>query len=112
MQTRSEPRTNTANDRSFRSWSASRPSTSRTVTFRPSDLGGVWGSAKEKTPRTAEQTAAILRGVAVASSFKNPTRRPARIQPTVPKTRMAGNCFSGLVIWLKEMAFTRARVGL
>ncbi len=38
--------------------------------------------------------------------------RPATIQPMVPKTRTAGNCFSGLAIWLKATAFTRASVGL
>ena len=30
----------------------------------------------------------------------------------VPNTRMPGNCFSGLFIWLKEIAFTSASVGL
>ncbi len=46
MQIRSDPSTKIANERSFISESASSPSTSRTVTLRPSDFGGVCGSAK------------------------------------------------------------------
>ncbi len=51
-------------------------------------------------------------GAAWSSMASSPIIQPATIHPTVPQTRMAGNCFSGLAIWLKEMAFTRARVGL
>ena len=47
MQMRSDPMTKVANERSFMRVSASRPSTSRTVTLRPSDFGGVWGRKKE-----------------------------------------------------------------
>ena len=72
----------------------------------------MWGRPKEKTARAMEAAAAIRSGVAVASTPMNPTLRPATIQPMVPKTRTEGNCFSGLAIWLNEIAFTRARVGL
>ena len=51
-------------------------------------------------------------GVAVASTPSQPTIRPATIQPIVPNTRIAGNCFSGLAIWLNAIAFTSASVGL
>ncbi len=68
MQMSSDPITKTAKERSFMRVRASRPSTSRTVTLRRRDLGGVWGSAKEKRPSSAEQPAAIRSGVAVASS--------------------------------------------
>ena len=37
---------------------------------------------------------------------------PATIQPMVPSTRTAGNCFSGLVIWRNDTEFTRASVGM
>ncbi len=112
MQMRSDPKTNTANERSFISFRASRPRTSPTVTLRPSDLGGVWGRKKAKTPSSAEQAAAMRSGAAWSSMAISPIIQPATIHPTVPYTRTAGNCFSGLAIWLKEMAFTRARVGL
>jgi hypothetical protein len=72
----------------------------------------VWGRTNAKSPSRAEHTAAMRRGLAWSSMASNPIIQPATIHPTVPQTRMAGNCFSGLAIWLKEMAFTRARVGL
>ena len=82
------------------------------MTLRPSDLGGVCGSAKANRPKTTEATVAIRSGVAVASTPSEPTIRPATIQPIVPKRRTPGNCFSGLAIWLKAIALTSASVGL
>ena len=112
MQMSSEPSTKIANERSFMSDSASSPSTSRTLTLRPSDLGGVCGRRKANTPKASEAPVAIRSGVAVGSSLSQPTIRPATIQPIVPKRRTAGNCFSGLAIWLNAIAFTSASVGL
>ena len=37
---------------------------------------------------------------------------PATIQPMVPSTRTAGNCFSGLVIWRNDTELTNASVGM
>jgi hypothetical protein len=54
----------------------------------------------------------MRKGPAWSSMARSPIIQPAAIHPMVPKTLMAGNSFSGLAIWLKEMAFTRARVGL
>ena len=82
------------------------------MTWRPSDLGGVCGSRNAKTPNTAEAAVAISSGVAVGSTFSQPTISPATIQPIVPNRRTAGNCFSGLAIWLNAIAFTSASVGL
>src|SRR6266487_4092223 len=55
MQMRSDPITKTANDRLRMRVSASRPSTSRTVTLWPRALGGVRGRKNEKMPSRAEE---------------------------------------------------------
>ncbi len=70
------------------------------------------GRKKAKRPKTSDAPVAIRIGVAVGSTLSQPTIRPATIQPIVPNRRTAGNCFSGLTIWLNAIAFTSASVGL
>ena len=88
---------------------------SRTVAFSPRRVGGVAGSRKLNTPRISDATAAIRKVCASCpscSQANQPMITPATIQPMVPSTRTAGNCFSGLVIWRNDTEFTRASVGM
>src|SRR5690606_4152265 len=58
-------------------------------------FGGVLGKKKLKTPNNIDENAAIRK---VSTEFSNPKKliiKPAAIQPTVPKTRMAGNSLPG-----------------
>ena len=112
MQMSSEPSTKIANERSFIRVSASSPRMSRTVTLRPSDFGGVWGRPKRED------------GQRQRGRGRDAQRQRGRLHPHEAHDEAGhdpadgaehadrGNCFSGLAIWLKEIAFTRARVGL
>jgi hypothetical protein len=105
--------TNDTPKKTAKSGSPSRPSALRNGIVSPAcPFGGVCGRAKEKRPRASEAPAAIRSGSACASTPIVLTIQPATIQPIVPHTRMPGNCFSGLTIWLNEIALTRASVGL
>jgi len=105
----------------FNNASASSPRISRKVTFSPLLLGGVLGRVKLKSPSAAEAMDTIKKvylsipsARASGASHAN-TRlitKPEMIHPSVPNTRMPGNCFSGSFIWKKEMELTRARVGI
>jgi hypothetical protein len=94
---------------------ASSPSMSRRSDWSPFRVGGVAGSVKLNSPSTSDAMAAILKvssSCPFCSQASQPMMRPATIQPTVPRTRAAGNCFSGLAIWRKETEFTSAKVGM
>ena len=112
MQSRKEPITNTVNERSFISASASSPITSRAAKALPADGGGVCGSSSEKAPSASDAIAAMRIGVAVASTPSVPRRRPTAIQPSVPRTRTDPNSAAGSFRLLIEIELVSESVGM
>ena len=91
----------------------------RSETGCPLPGGGVCGSVKLKTPSNMLAVAAVYSGIAVCSGTTPVTlprnrlmNNPATIQPTVPKTRIKGNCCSCDWMWWNARLFARPSVGM
>src|SRR5437879_8345169 len=94
---------------------ASTPIISLTVTFFPAEAGGVSGKKKLIAPRISEVIEArrkVLANELFLSQLIQLITKPATIQPIVPQTRSVENSFSGLLSCLKEIEFTKAKVGM
>ena len=99
---------------------ASMPTMLPKDTFSPAAGGGVCGSVKLYRPSRTLATAAVYRGKGVRSGSSSPEnppstkpmKRPAAIQPTVPNTRMIGNCRSWLSMLWKASELAKASVGM
>ena len=122
MQIRMEAIKNKAKFLSFNSFRASSPSISEILTLVPgATLGGVFGRVKLKIPKINEAIEAIKKVfrnkppfTADCASHKKTKliASPATIQPMVPQTLILENSFSGSLIWLNEIEFTKASVGI
>ena len=112
MHSRNEPSTNTANERSFNSSSASSPRTSRTDSALPAADGGVCGRVRQYTAISTEASAPMRSGRAVASAPSRPMICCTAMNPMVPSTRMRGNSRPGSLMFANEMEFVSARVGM
>src|SRR5258706_15884903 len=114
MQISSDAIKKTAKFLSFNNFSASSPSISPIEADFPFLGGGVLGRKKLNRPSTSDVTLANKNVLDRSFSFQasHPTNSPATIHPIVPNTLINENCFSGLLICLKETAFTNARVGI
>ena len=107
---------------SFNNFSASNPKTSDTFISVPFAIfGGVLGKVKLNIPKISEAMEASRNVFFIKPAFTlceeshKKTKlmaSPATIQPIVPQTRIGGNCFSVFVIWLNDMEFTKASVGI
>src|SRR5688500_18628274 len=72
-------------------------------------FGGVSGNMKLKSPSARDAIESITKVFSIDTFV---IINPARIQPTVPKTRIHGNCFPGSVICENAILFESAIVGI
>src|SRR5687768_14863879 len=75
-------------------------------------LGGVEGSVKLYNPYNADTTAASIKVFGVFSQPVCPITKPEAIQPSVPNTLIAGNCFPGSCICVNATLFDNPIVGI
>ena len=85
---------------------------SRSAGLWPIFAGGVCGSAKQKSPSSADAAAATWNCNATASAPSVLMATPATIHPIVPRTRMPGNSLPGSFIWWNDSEFVSDKVGM
>ena len=103
---------NNKNDLSFKSTKASAPKMAPNDVLLAVDFGGVLGRIKLNIPNSAEAPAAIIKVLSPSPMASLEMTRPATIQPSVPKTRIHGNCLPGSLICANATLLLNAMVGM
>ena len=103
---------NSKNDLSFSNTKASAPKMAPNDVLLAVDFGGVLGSIKLTPPSSAEAPAAMIKVVSPSPMASLDITRPATIQPSVPKTRIHGNCLPGSLICANATLLLNAMVGM